>query len=82
MPGNTSFAKNLANERRKRGMTVKDFANLLDVSSSTLFSWENGVTPRDLAQLKYISEKLKLPLYFLIFGEAEAGQSIVYHSTH
>ncbi len=71
MPGNNSFAKNLILERLKRKMTVKEFSKFLSVSSSTLFTWENGATPRDLDQLKYISTKLELPLYFLIFGEME-----------
>ena len=65
------FSQNLSRERRKRKMTVKQFSKFLAVSSSTLFSWENGSTPRDLVQLKSISEKLELPLYFLIFGENE-----------
>ena len=65
------FSKNLSRERDKRRMTIKEFSKVLGISASTLFSWENGVTPRDFTQLKLISEKLQLPLYFLIFGSIE-----------
>lgn len=65
------FSINLARERNKRNMTIKEFSSFLEISSSTLFAWENGATPRDFVQLKLISKKLELPLYFLIFGEKE-----------
>ena len=65
------FSKNLSRERDKRRMTIKEFSKVLGISASTLFAWENGVTPRDFTQLKLISEKLQLPLYFLIFGSKE-----------
>lgn len=52
-------------------MTIKEFSKFLDISSSTLFAWKNGSTPRDFIQLKLISEKLEIPLYFLIFSEKE-----------
>ena len=70
MPGN-AFSKNLIDGRNKRKMTLKDVAKFVDVSASTLFTWENGAVPRSFDQLKYIARKLELPLYVLLFGEDE-----------
>jgi len=46
------LAHNLMIERRKRNMTIKEFAKFLGVSPSTLFSWENGASPRNFNYLK------------------------------
>lgn len=70
MLGN-NFSKILLEERRKRRLTVKEFADLLSISPSTLFSWENGAIPRNYQQLRFISKQLQIPFYFLIFGEHE-----------
>ncbi len=70
MLGN-NFSKILLEERKKRQLTVKEFAELLNASPSTLFSWENGAIPRNYNQLRFISKKLQVPFYFLIFGEHE-----------
>jgi len=66
------LGKNLASERIKRRMTIKAFANFLGISPSTLFSWENGANPRNPEQLRDISKRLNLPLYYLIFKEKES----------
>ncbi len=70
MLGN-QLARNLVNERKKRSMTIKAFANFLGVSPSTLFAWETGASPRNPEQLREISIRLELSLLFLIFGEEE-----------
>lgn len=68
MLGN-SLAQNLVLERKKRNMTIKEFAKFLEVSPSTLFSWENGACPRNFKYLKQIAIKLEMPLTFLVLGE-------------
>jgi transcriptional regulator with XRE-family HTH domain len=67
MPGN-SLAINLLNERKKRSMTIKAFAKFLGVSPSTLFSWENGASPRKYCQLQMIAIKLETSLEGLLLG--------------
>ena len=62
------LAKNLLRERRKRNMTIKEFAQFLEVSPSTLFSWENGASPRKFCQLQMIAIKLGTSLQGLLLG--------------
>ena len=63
------LAHNLIIERRKRNMTIKEFAKFLGVSPSTLFSWENGASPRNFNYLKQLAIKLEMPLSLLVLGE-------------
>ena len=62
------LAHNLIKERRKRGMTIKEFAKFLGLSPSTLFSWENGASPRNFRQLQMIAIKLETSLNGLLLG--------------
>lgn len=63
------LGKNLATERMKRRMTIKAFAHFLGVSPSTLFSWENGASPRNLKHLSQVALKLEMSLTLLVLGE-------------
>jgi transcriptional regulator with XRE-family HTH domain len=76
MLGN-KFSKILSNERLKRKLTIKEFANFLGIRCSTLFSWENGAIPRDFYKLRLISQKLQIPFYFIIFANMKMYKSVL-----
>jgi transcriptional regulator with XRE-family HTH domain len=63
------LAYNLIVERKKRNMTIKEFAKFLGVSPSTLFSFKNGSSPRNFNYLKQLAIKLEMPLSLLVLGE-------------
>jgi len=52
------FAKNLKRLRKEKGIVQDDFANLPNISRSTIGMVETGKTDITLSKLKIIAEKL------------------------
>ena len=55
--------------REKRGLSQKDFADIISVSAPTLSRWENGVVTPPLPQLEHISEVLGTSLEEIFSGD-------------
>ena len=54
------FAVRLKTLREKAGYTVEEFAEALEVSLNTIYSWECGTNSPNVANFPKIAEVLKL----------------------
>jgi DNA-binding XRE family transcriptional regulator len=62
LPRKPSFGRHLRDARIKRGLSVADVAEQVDVSTASIYFWETDrVRPRD-ANLSALCKVLKLPI--------------------
>lgn len=64
-----SIGARLYRERIKRKMTVKEFAELLQVSKHRIKRWESYGYNFSLKEIAYIFSKLNLQIHFEISGK-------------
>lgn len=63
------FAKNLKDFITKNNLSLKDLADQLEVPSSTVHGWINGVPPKSIMTLKKIALLMNCSIDELCFDE-------------
>ena len=77
----------IRNEREKKGLNQKQFAELLCVSPSTVCKWETGVNLPDVDKMESIAKILEVSIPELLEGnrnlptinQIDASPSSIYH---
>jgi repressor LexA len=64
--GDTTFAERLVQAREAKGLNRKRAADLLGVSLSTVYTWENGERFPHITLLPQIAKMLGVPAGFLV----------------
>lgn len=54
---------------RERGMTLKELAQAINAKPSTLSGWKNGVTPRDMFEVRSCARFFGVSIEKLLFDE-------------
>ncbi len=67
----------IAEERKKKGLTQKQLADLLGVTDKAVSRWETGKGYPDIEILKAISETLEVSINELLSGERLAEERII-----
>lgn len=62
------FQEKLCATRKKSNKSQKEFAELVEVSSKTIYRWEKGSSSPSIAQREYLSAKLNLPVKYFYDG--------------
>lgn len=62
------FQEKLCATRKKSNKSQKEFAELVEVSSKTIYRWEKGSSSPSIAQREYLSTKLNLPVKYFYDG--------------
>ena len=65
------FRTNLKMYQKKNNLSLKEFAEKLDVPLSTAHGWINGVPPKSIKTIKEISQALNMTFDELCFGDKE-----------
>ena len=60
------IAKNIAELRKKNGMTQAEFAEKLNYSDKAISKWERGESVPDIATLKQIAEMFGVTIDYLL----------------
>ncbi len=63
------FAKNLKDFIAKNNLSLKDLADQLEVPSSTVHGWINGVPPKSIKTLKKVALLMNCSIDELCFDE-------------
>ena len=63
------FAKNLNDFIKKNNLTLKDLADQLEVPSSTVHGWINGVPPKSIKTLKRVAVLMNCSIDELCFDD-------------
>ena len=71
-----SFAAALKKERKARGMTMRKFAKILDISLSSLIEYESGRRLPRAGTVKHIAQKLHISPAALVSELPSDGQSL------
>lgn len=74
--GYMKFAKNLKKFISKNNLSLKDLADQLDVPSSTVHGWVNGVPPKNILTLKRIAALMNCSIDELCFDEQTISESV------
>ncbi|WP_312208266.1 helix-turn-helix transcriptional regulator [Empedobacter sp.] len=64
-----TFHERLKFERTKRGMTQKEFGQILEITQSQMANIEKGINSLTVDKLVILHKKLGVDLNFLITGE-------------
>lgn len=62
------FQEKLCATRKKSNKSQKEFAELVEVSSKTIYRWGKGSSSPSIAQREYLSTKLNLPVKYFYDG--------------
>lgn len=65
--------KFICDNRKKQGMSQKEFANKLNLTDKAISKWERGKSFPDISMLIPISEILEISLYDLLTGGNDNG---------
>lgn len=63
------FSKNLKDFISRNNLSLKDLADQLEVPSSTIHGWINGVPPKSIKTLKRIAQLMNCSIDELCFDE-------------
>jgi transcriptional regulator with XRE-family HTH domain len=74
--GYMKFAKNLKDFISKNNLSLKDLADQLEVPSSTVHGWVNGVPPKSIKTLKKIALIMNCSIDQLCFDETFDQQTL------
>ena len=69
----STVLKQLLNDRN---MTLKELATSIKVKPSTLSGWNNGVTPRDLTEVRRCAQYFGVTLEKLLFNESSDATAL------
>ncbi len=67
------FAKNLKDFITKNNLSLKELADQLEVPSSTVHGWINGVPPKSIKTLKKVALLMNCSIDELCFDEKHAS---------
>jgi transcriptional regulator with XRE-family HTH domain len=67
------LAKNLEKYLKADDITLNEFSKRVSISPSTIHGWLNGVPPKNLNDLKKVSDYFNITLDELCFGEVKKG---------
>lgn len=63
------LAKQLKQLLKNKDLTAAKLSRATGINQKTLSEWLSGRTPRDLDQIKILSEYLEVEIGYLLFGE-------------
>jgi len=66
---NINLGRRIAEYRKRRGLSIREFSKEVDLSASLLSQIERGLANPSLSTLRLISEGLALPLYTLFIDD-------------
>ena len=70
------FAKNLKDFISKNNLSLKDLADQLEVPSSTVHGWVNGVPPKSIKTLKKVALLMNCSIDELCFDERNISNNL------
>lgn len=77
MRKNMTLGERIREERRKRGLTQEELAEILNVSRQAIAKWESGRGIPDMANLITISDEFGISLDEMIKGYGSVGKKIM-----
>ena len=76
-----TLGERIRGERKKRGLSQEELADILNVSRQAITKWETDRGIPDIANLIRISEEFEISLDELIKGDNSVKRKIIYDST-
>ena len=76
-----TLGERIRGERKKRGLSQEEQADILNVSRQAITKWETDRGIPDIANLIRISEEFEISLDELIKGDNSVKRKIIYDST-
>ena len=76
-----TLGERIRDERKKRGLSQEEQAEILNVSRQAITKWETDRGIPDIANLIRISEEFEISLDELIKGDNSVKRKIIYDST-
>ena len=76
-----SLGERIRDERKKRGLSQEELADILNVSRQAITKWETDRGIPDIANLIRISEEFEISLDELIKGDNSVKRKIIYDSS-
>ena len=76
-----TLGERIRDERKKRGLSQEELADILNVSRQAITKWETDRGIPDIANLIRISEEFEISLDELIKGDNSVKRKIIYDST-
>ena len=76
-----TLGERIRGERKKRGLSQEEQADILNVSRQAITKWETNRGIPDIANLIRISEEFEISLDELIKGDNSVKRKIIYDST-
>ncbi len=76
-----TLGERIRGERKKRGLSQEELADILNVSRQAITKWETDRGIPDIANLIRISEEFEISLDELIKGDNSIKRKIIYDST-
>lgn len=70
------LGQTVLNYRKKKGMTIREFANFAGISTSLISQIERGQANPSLSVLELIAQALNVPLYTLFINEIDTESLI------
>ena len=72
------FSRNLKNYIETHNLSLKDLGQKLDVPTSTVHGWINGIPPRNIKTIKKIANLLNCSVDELCFSEKKASPQLLH----
>ena len=76
-----TLGERIRDERKKRGLSQEELADILNVSSQAITKWETDRGIPDIANLIRISEEFEISLDELIKGDNSVKRKIIYDNS-
>lgn len=76
-----TLGERIRGERKKRGLSQEELADILNVSRQAITKWETDRGIPDIANLIRISEEFEISLDELIKGDNSVKRKIIYDSS-
>ena len=76
-----ALGERIRDERKKRGLSQEELADILNVSRQAITKWETDRGIPDIANLIRISEEFEISLDELIKGDNSVKRKIIYDSS-
>ena len=72
----TKLSHMLSSLLLKKNLTLKQLANETGIKPSTLSGWKNGVSPRDLSEVRRCAQFFGVSMEMLLFGQQNEEVSL------
>ena len=76
-----TLGERIRDERKKRGLSQEELADILNVSRQAITKWETDRGIPDIANLIRISEEIEISLDELIKGDNSVKRKIIYDNS-